>query len=195
VVSFPSPHTVLALGRKPHVPRRSRGFTYLLVLFLVALMGLGLTGVGNVWETMAKREKEEELLFVGDEFRRAIASFYSSTPAGQAARYPRSLDELVQDARFPAPVRHLRRIYRDPITGTTDWGLVRTADGGIVGIHSISMAAPRKTAGFRETDRDFTGKLHYSEWIFVPVGSLTATPPASVSPSASPSPSGAVQTP
>lgn len=144
---------------------------------MVAVMGVGLASVGNVWQTTAKREKEEELLFIGDEFRRAIASFYSQTPAGQVPRYPRSLDELVQDSRFPTPVHHLRRIYRDPITGSTDWGLVKTPDGGIQGVHSLSPAMPLKTSGFRDIDEDFAGKPRYDEWVFTPLGSLTGASP------------------
>jgi len=47
--------------------RRQRGFTYLTVLFIVAILLGGLAMVGEVWETSAKRDKEAELLFVGNQ--------------------------------------------------------------------------------------------------------------------------------
>src|SRR5205807_5607167 len=43
---------------------RQRGFTYLTVLFIVAILMGGLALVGEVWDTWAKREKEADLLFV-----------------------------------------------------------------------------------------------------------------------------------
>jgi len=57
------------------VRRRARGFTYLAVLFIVAILLGGLALVGEMWETSARREKEAELLFIGNQYRRAVG-FY-----------------------------------------------------------------------------------------------------------------------
>ena len=56
-------------GRNFHC---ERGFTYLVLLAVVAAMGIVLATAGEVWHMALKREKEQELLFVGDQFRRAF---------------------------------------------------------------------------------------------------------------------------
>jgi type II secretory pathway pseudopilin PulG len=145
--------------------RRAGGFTYIGVLVIVAIMGVLLATVGEIWHTTRKREKEEELLFVGDQFRRAIGSFYERSPA-QARRYPKSLEELLKDPRFPGTRRHLRKIYADPITGGTTWGLVKGPGGEIIGVHSLSEEEPLKKANFSLADAGSEGKKKYSEWIF-----------------------------
>jgi len=142
--------------------RHQRGFTYLAVLLVVAMMGATLALTGMVWHTVVQREKEAELLFVGGEFRRAIRQYH--TGAGQ---YPRQLSDLLKDPRFPGVRRYLRKIYFDPITGKNEWGLVRSPDGSIMGVFSTSSDEPLKKAGFALADRDFEGKAHYSEWQFV----------------------------
>ena len=50
------------------------GFSYIGLLIAVALLGVGLASAGELWRTAAKREREQELLFAGREFRNAIAS-------------------------------------------------------------------------------------------------------------------------
>jgi hypothetical protein len=40
--------------------------------------------------------------------------------------------------------RYLRRIYRDPMTSKTEWGLVQSVDGRIMGVHSLSKDKPLK---------------------------------------------------
>src|SRR5690606_33668362 len=87
-----------AWSRRPR--RRERGFGYIGLLVLVALMGVALAAAGQVWHTAQQREKERELLFAGGQFRRAIAQFYANTP-GKARRYPLHLEELLQDPRHP----------------------------------------------------------------------------------------------
>ena len=96
-----------------------RGFTYLGVLVIVALMGFGLAAFGELYSHAAQREKERELLFVGDQFRNAIASYYNKSPGAKV--YPRKLEDLLEDTRFPMPQHHLRRVYNDPMTGKADW--------------------------------------------------------------------------
>lgn len=145
--------------------RREAGFTYLALLLAVAVIGIGLAAAGQSWSTAAKREKEQELLFAGGEFRRAIRSYVLASPGAQ--RYPRQLEELLEDKRFPSVRRHLRRLYRDPMTGNRDWGLVEAPGGGILGVYSKSEENALKTANFGEADRDLEGKTRYADWKFV----------------------------
>jgi len=63
--------------------------------------------------------------------------------------------------------RYLRRRYPDPITGSDEWGIVKAADGGIMGIYSLSDAQPLKIAGFRIADAAFDSAAKYSDWKFV----------------------------
>src|SRR5205807_4179630 len=127
---------------------RSRGFTYLTVLFFVAVLTAGLALIGEVWETAAKREKEAELLFIGHEYRKAITRYYL---AGKN-QYPRALEDLLKDPRQPGTVRYLRRNYIDPITGKAEWGIVKSSDAGIAGVYSLSEQKPLKSANFRVRD-------------------------------------------
>jgi type II secretory pathway pseudopilin PulG len=145
------------------VVRRSAGFTYLTVLFIVAIMGAGLALVSEVWHTAAAREKEAELLYIGNQYRKAIERYYLSGPR----LYPRNLSDLLKDPRKPDTVRYLRRLYPDPITGKDEWSILKAPDGGIMGVHSPSSAAPRKQDGFRPRDQTFKGAPTYQEWRFL----------------------------
>ncbi len=150
--------------------RHSAGFTYIGLLLLVVMMGIALTVVSQVWQTMQKRDKEDELLFVGDQMRRALALYALNATGGQ--RYPHSLEELLKDPRYPVPRRYLRKIYLDPITGLAEWGLVKGPGDVITGVYSLSEEEPLKKTDFKLADQAFEGKTKYSEWVFVPRSSL-----------------------
>lgn len=169
------------------VRRRSRGFTYLTVLFIVAILGGGLALVGEMWETSARREKETELLFVGHQYRSAIGRYYLSGPQRQ---YPRALEDLLKDARMPDTRRYLRRLYADPLSGKTEWGIVKAPDGGILGVHSLSEEATFKRAGFKRRDATFAGAQKYSDWKFV---ATAPAKPAVAKPGEKPAPQPAAQ--
>jgi type II secretory pathway pseudopilin PulG len=149
------------------VPARMRGFGYIGLLILVTMMSAALAGAGEVWHTAQQREKEQELLFAGGQFRRAIAQYYANTP-GKARRYPLQLEELLKDPRHPGIRRYLRKIYLDPMTGKAEWGLVTGPGGEIHGVYSRSQDTPLKQASFRLTEKAFEGKTKYSEWVFIP---------------------------
>jgi type II secretory pathway pseudopilin PulG len=146
--------------------RACDGFTYVWLLVAIAIMATGLAAIGEVATTAAKREKEAELLFIGDQFARAIAEYAAGSR--DAPQYPQSLDELLADKRYPNVRRYLRRVYPDPMTGRADWGLVRGPGGGIVGVHSQSVERPLKTANFPAGYASFTGAATYSAWRFTP---------------------------
>lgn len=144
---------------------RQAGITYLGLLFAVALAGIGLAGTGALWSLESRREKEKELLFIGEEYRRAIGSYYDKGP--EAAKvYPQSLEDLLQDKRFPQPVHHLRRLYRDPMSNAPDWQLIRE-QGRIIGIASRSTDKPIKIAGFSADQAGFEEAATLADWRFV----------------------------
>ena len=159
------------------------GFTYIGALILVAGMGLSLALAAQVWRTSLQRDKEAQLLFAGNQIREAITRYYARSP-GATKQFPARLEDLLKDNRFPQTVRHLRRIYIDPVTGKPEWALVMAPGGGIRGVRSLSNAEPLKVAGFAERDAAFSGAKRYSEWVFVADGGAMQTPQAnSVTPS------------
>jgi type II secretory pathway pseudopilin PulG len=153
--------------------RPQYGYTYLTLLFAVAFMGAGLAAASSIWHTAQMREKERELLYVGEQYRKAIEAYYA-----QGKQYPKELVQLLRDQRVPGVQRYLRKLYRDPITGKTEWGFVKAPDGGIAGVHSLSDEAPFKQADFPKALAEFTGKTKYSDWKFayLPQGTQTTLP-------------------
>ena len=138
------------------------GFTYLGILAAVILMGLLLTAAARVWTLTEQRERETQLLFVGDAFRMAISGYYA-----HGHRYPQTLQDLLLDDRSPVPLRFLRRLYLDPMTNSADWQLVLAPEGGIKGVYSGSMRTPIKRANFAPVDALFADSDCYCAWQFV----------------------------
>lgn len=147
--------------------QREGGFTYIGVMVLVALMGIALAATGQVWHTFQQHEKEQELLFIGHQFRLALKRYADHTP-GRTRRAPLHLEELLQDPRHPDIQRHLRKIYLDPVTGKAEWGLITGPGGEIYGVHSLSDGEPLKKRHFELADKHFEGSMKYSEWVFMP---------------------------
>jgi type II secretory pathway pseudopilin PulG len=124
--------------------RRVRGFTYLWLLFVLAIGGATLAVAGQRWSTTLARDRERELLFRGAQIAAAIAA-YRAAPCVAPPQWPRGLDELLQDRRCGEVRRHLRRAWADPFTGLADWVPVLDEDGGWRGVHSRSEQPARLT--------------------------------------------------
>jgi type II secretory pathway pseudopilin PulG len=146
-----------------------QGYIYLWTLFAVALAGVALAGVGPMWQIESQQEKERELLFVGDQFRRAIESYYNNS-SGKAKRYPESLEQLLEDRSSLVIRRHLRKVFLDPMTNGFDWGLIKQSDTGITGVYSQSTGIPIKRANFPEHYSAFSEAKSYKDWKFVHAG-------------------------
>lgn len=162
--------------------RRQRVFGIVLLglLLCLALASLAVALAAEVWATARQREREAELLFVGEQYRRAIESYWRASP-GPVKTLPKSIDNLLADDRFPMPVRHLRKRYPDPVTG----GELRPilAGGALTGVFSPSRDTPLKTAGFPARYMHFAASASYDDWRFVfqpprvaPPGAPRATP-------------------
>ena len=155
-----------------------RGFTYIAVLFLVAIMGAVMGATAVVWKTMNQRDKEQELLFIGHEYRRAIGLYYERTP-GAAKVFPKKLEDLLEDKRQTSLTRYLRKRYNDPFNSDKEWGVVPGPGGTIMGVFSLSDKTPIKTGNFEEDEKIFSSAASLKDWKFVyqPKASLSAPVP------------------
>jgi type II secretory pathway pseudopilin PulG len=141
------------------------GFTYIGLLMVIAIVGIGMAGVGIVWHQDAQREREKELLFIGDEYRKAIGSYYENS-LGEAKQFPATLEDLIADKRFPNIKRHLRKLYKDPMAFGKPWQLV-LQQGQIVGVYSASKQTPIKKIDFQPPYETFGEAAEYSDWKFL----------------------------
>jgi type II secretory pathway pseudopilin PulG len=157
-------------GRSPApVPRGEEGLVLLALLIMLILVGVAALAAAEVWSTTLKRERETELLFIGNQYRRAIQDYWKMSPGRRA--YPPTVDVLLTDDRFPNPVHHLRRRYRDPMTEDGEFEPIMQSNA-LMGIHSVSTDVPIKKAGFPPALAQFENAETYAQWkfIFLPRG-------------------------
>ncbi len=143
-----------------------KGFTYPAALALIVIVSVSLMVVQKQWSTIVKRDKEKELFFRAGQIVQAIGSFYKDS-SKDSQQYPRSLKVLLKDNRSLGLKRHLRKIYKEPMTKDGQWGIIYDGRGGIKGVFSKSMAEPLKKGNFPEIYKSFENKKKYSEWKFV----------------------------
>ena len=137
------------------------------LLVALSVMAILLSVALPTWSQMIRREREEELIFRGNQYARAL-SRYQRTRPGAA---PTSLDELIKE-------RLLRKKFKDPLSpekdgefqllylnqqgtggrGAAPGTLSSKPSGGIRGVAS-------KNTG--QSIRIFNGKTRYNEWEFV----------------------------
>jgi type II secretory pathway pseudopilin PulG len=86
-------------------PGGDRGYAMAALLVAMSVMAVLMSALLPVWSHMATREKEEELIFRGKQYARAIGLFQRKF----ANTAPPTIDVLVEQ-------RFLRKKYKDPIT-------------------------------------------------------------------------------
>lgn len=150
-------------GDRVQVPG-ARGYALIMVLMLVATVSLALLLPARHALTESRREREAQLLFAGDQYRRAIERYYLESPG--AAQFPARLEDLLEDRRWPVPRRPLRRLYPDPFDAQRPWGLVQHG-GRIVGVYSRATGEPYKRGGFPARYESFKDAASYQEWVFM----------------------------
>lgn len=142
--------------------KRSRGFTYPLVLVAVVVMTVAAQVATILTSQLVRREMEEELLFRGMAYRDAIGRYYAAVP--ERPEYPRNLSDLLSDPRFPQR-RHIRQLYADPTGG--EWRLILTERGRVMGVASAAAHPPMKKAHFPKDIAHFAQVQRLSEWEFL----------------------------
>jgi type II secretory pathway pseudopilin PulG len=171
-------------------PRRGckqQGFAMAALLVALAVMSLLLSMALPAWQHAARREREAELIFRGEQYARAIMLYQRQTPGA----YPPDVETLIEG-------RFLRRAYRDPMTRNGEFRLVlqseRTATDGPGGSEAASNArespeSMQRVRPFGDRNRNaaggvdgnivgvvsrseqtsialYNGKSKYSEWVF-----------------------------
>jgi type II secretory pathway pseudopilin PulG len=164
--------------------RDARGYAMAALLVALGIMAVVWTMAVPTWRHMIQREREEELIFRGQQYARAIALFQRK----YANAFPPNLDVLL-DQKF------LRRRYTDPMAKGEDLTFQllhqnsQAAAPGQVGQGQppsdqspsapISQPAPGRSAGpaggligvvSKSKDasiRVYNGRTRYNEWQFL----------------------------
>lgn len=110
----------------------TRGYALLVVMLLATILLVSLTAAVPNLYLVGQREREEELIFRGNEYARAIALFNR-----QFRRYPTSTKELLETNG----IRFLRREYRDPMTRHGKWRFIHgTGTGAVLDSRTMGLA-------------------------------------------------------
>jgi type II secretory pathway pseudopilin PulG len=156
-----------------------QGFTYVIALFLVAILSVATLAALERTVTNDRRDKEAQLLYAGQAYRTAIQNYYQSHNS-----YPTDLGSLLEDTTGMTTLRrYLRRQYFDPMTGSPNWmPVMDKSNTYITGVYSQSSLQPIKSAGFPPdlvdpqqqsqncalvTNPNFICARTYQDWKFV----------------------------
>ena len=113
--------TVTTKPTETLVRKSEKGYVLLVFIMFSALLVVGLSAIIPQVAFEGQRAKEEELLFRGQQYQRAIQLFFR-----KFGRYPNSLEELEKTNG----IRFLRKAYLDPMTKENDWRLIHIGPGG-----------------------------------------------------------------
>ncbi len=102
---------------------RKNGYVLLIVMMMATILLISLTAaLPNVY-VEGQRQREEELIFRGQQYARAIALFHQ-----QFNRYPTSVKELLHTDNMS----FLRHAYRDPMTKSGKWRFIHASANGVI---------------------------------------------------------------
>jgi hypothetical protein len=108
----------------PGLNSGNRGYAFLILMMMVTILLISLTAALPSIYQEGQREKEEELIFRGSEYARAIYFFHN-----KFGRYPSKVDELVKKTNG---IRFLRQAYADPMTADGKWRFIHANAAGMV---------------------------------------------------------------
>ncbi len=136
------------------------------MLAAVVVFSLGLATVAPRWSDASRRDREQDLLRIGSLYAAAIAAYHAASP-GSLKAYPPDLDSLLADGRRVGTLRHLRKLYPDPLDPARPWGIVRGADGSVRGVFSLGTEKPMHVAPWEMSGLALPAAREYSEWKFI----------------------------
>lgn len=92
---------------------KQKGYTLLILLFVIAALIIGLLIAVPVWQTQIQREKEEELIFRGNQYIEAVRIHQIKNPG----KFPETLEAMIDE-------KCIRRLYPDPMTSSGEWNII-----------------------------------------------------------------------
>ena len=118
--------------------RGEAGFTLVMLMFIVAVMAIAMGAAVQAVSFQAQREKEAELVFRGEQYVEAIRIFKA-----RFGRFPVTLKEM-----WEAKPRVIRQRWRDPMTGSEEWGIIHLGEEGqplTTGPSGLPTSGPQPT--------------------------------------------------
>lgn len=121
-----------------------RGYTFLSLLLVLLLLGLGTQRVFvNVAQQHLSIQKRLQMRLV-QTYNQALLAYREASP-GTIKQFPLELQDLLLDKRQLQTRRYLRKLYADPLQPKVDpsmaWGLTRDGQGRITSVYSLSVHA------------------------------------------------------
>ena len=104
--------------------RPDAGFSLAAMIFFLTAASIFIAVAVPSYQMQAKRQMEEELIFRGEEYARAIQKYRRKFGV-----YPSSIDQLVSTNNL----RFVRRAYKDPVTGKEFRLITINPDGSVTG--------------------------------------------------------------
>ena len=99
------------------------GYTLALVMVMASVLLVALSEAALNWQTAVKREREEELIFRGEQYQRALILWYahwSRTLGTPQVAYPSTVEALLNTNNK----RFLRQPWTDPVTNE-EWRFIK----------------------------------------------------------------------
>lgn len=162
----------------------SDGYTLVAIVIGMMILAILIMGVAPSVATIMKREREQELIFRGKQYARAIVLFQR-----RYGRLPNELKELYENRP-----RTIRKLFKDPMCRCPDWHIIylNTPDAlpvgnpGSAGLGSGPMPTPTpgvfggssqpksigpivgvRTNVHEEALIEWRGQKFYDEWRFI----------------------------
>ena len=113
---------MLLRNARPEPANTEDGYLLLTVLVMVFLVLLALSVAAPRIAKQIQRDKEQEAIQRGLQYKRAIRLYYKKFGA-----YPSDIKQLENTNQ----IRFLRKRYKDPITGQDDWRLIHMGEAKV----------------------------------------------------------------
>lgn len=139
---------LLRMDWKRHRNSGETGYTLALVMVMASVLLVALSEAALNWQTAVKREREEELIFRGEQYQRALILWYahwSRTLGTPQVAYPSTVEALLNTNNK----RFLRQPWTDPVTNE-EWRIIKVGPNG----RPLLTALPGNTATATEGDRN-----------------------------------------
>jgi type II secretory pathway pseudopilin PulG len=152
----------------------------LALMLLVTLILIGLALEAPKIGQQIKRDKEEELIHRGGEYKNAIKKYFR-----KFGQYPVSLDQLSSTNNM----RFLRKRFKDPFTGKDDWRILHPGEVQINAVNGGTVAAGQVVQGqLGQPGQQFgqaSGALNQPGSFATPAPSPSPSPQAGTDPNTS----------